>query len=484
MTPRARTAAVLCCLILVCFPTSFATSQGAEDISKIKSLYIGSLGSDSDAVRVRSNLIRRLRKSHDLQIVPNQNEADAVVKGTARIWTEGHISLNPHSHSAVERVVEGFLSVEILGKANQPLWSYLVTPSKFPWGGVPDDLARQMTSRLLNALRRGTQPEQPVYRAITTLRATLKGAGATFPAPLYQKWFEQFEEEHPGVHINYDPVGSAEGIRELQQGQLDFGASDSPLADTTTPEAHPAFRQIPMVLGAVVPIYNVERLRQRLNFTADVLAGIYLGKIRRWNDPQIIKSNPAIALPDADIVVVHRSDGSGTTFVWSDYLSKVSPDWKASVGTGLAVTWPVGVGAEHNEGVAAAVQHTPNSIGYVELIYAIQHELSFGSVRNVAGEFVKADIPSVTAAARTSENPDSGFRVSITDPEGKGAYPIATYTWLLLPDQIADKEKRATLVELLRWILTSGQKSCSALGYAPLSSDIAKRGLESVNAMP
>jgi len=235
-----------------------------------------------------------------------------------------------------------------------------------------------------------------------------------------------------------------------------------------------------MVLGGVVPIYNVKGLRQRINFTPEVLAGIYLGKIKRWNAAPIRNANPGVALPDAEIVGVHRSDESGTSFVWSEYLSKVSPEWNASVGTGGSIRWPAGIGAEYNNGVAEMVQQTANSIGYVELIYAIQHELSFGAVRNAAGQFVKADIPSVTEAARRT-GAQRDLRTSITDPPGKAAYPISTYTYLLLPEQMEDKTKRAVLLELVRWMLSSGQKSCSALGYAPLPANIAERALRSVN---
>ena len=235
----------------------------------------------------------------------------------------------------------------------------------------------------------------------------------------------------------------------------------------------------PAVLGAVVVIYNIKGLRRTLNFTPETLSGIYLGNIKKWNDPQLKKSNPGAALPAADIAVVHRSDGSGTTYVWTDYLSRINPQWKARIGADTTVRWPVGVGAEGNEGVAASVQNTPNSMGYVEFIYAIQHELSFGAVRNAEGEFVKASISSVTAAsAATAGTLGADFRVSITNPPGKDSYPIATYTWLLLPESIEDQNKKDLRMELLRWVLTSGQKKCSALGYAPLPADVAKRALD------
>jgi len=468
-------------VILVVVLVSAAGAQNAERLSQVKRVYVDSLGEGRRASDVRSQIIRRLGKSRDIRAVQNVNDADAVIKGTEQIWTTGEISLSPRSHSANQPVYEGFLSAELVGKNHKTLWSYLVTPSKFRWGSITEDLAAQLASRLLADIRGRGQPEEsPASANSPDARAALKGAGATFPAPLYRKWFELFEERRADVHIDYDAVGSGEGIRRLTEGQIDFGASEMPLSDRAMTETHRHFLHIPVVVGAVVPIYNLPGLRQKINFTSEILAGIYLGKIKKWDDPQIRTANRGVALPAAEIVVIHRSDRSGTSFVWSDYLSKVSADWKASVGADVAVRWPVGVGAEYNEGVAATVQQTPDSIGYVEFIYAIQHELSFGTVRNASGQFIKADIASVIEAARTAGALDRDSRASITDAPGKVAYPIATYTWLLLPEKIEDKNKRAALLELIRWILTSGQKSCSALGYAPLPPDIAKRGLDSV----
>ena len=467
-------------LTLMLATTIRISAQSAENLSQVKKVYVDSLGQSRRAAQMRSQLVRRIGKSHDIRVVQDLADADAVMKGTEQIWTSAEVSLSPRSHSLTQPVYEGYLSVELVGKDRQTLWSYLVTPSKFPWGGITDDLARQVASRLLGDLKEHSPHEEPSASTPQNARATLNAAGATFPAPLYRKWFELFEEQHAEVRINYDPVGSGEGIRRLGEGQIDFGASEMPVSDQTVVETHRHFLHVPVVVGAVVPIYNVRGLHQKIDFTPEVLAGIYLGKIKKWNDPQIKMANKGAALPDAEIVVVHRSDGSGTSFVWSEYLSKVSAEWKATVGAGVTVPWPLGVGAQYNEGVAATVDQTPNSIGYVELIYAIQHELSFGAVRNAAGKFIKADLASVTEAARTAGILDRGLRASLTDPPGQAAYPIASYTWLLIPEEIEDNNKRAVLLELVRWILTSGQKSCSALGYAPLPPDIAKRGLDSV----
>jgi phosphate transport system substrate-binding protein len=474
-------AVALLCLFFTFVGGVGALGQTASELSQTKKLFVDSLGKSPEAIATRRELVRRLRKSRNIQVVPNAKAADAFIEGSAQIWTIGHVSLSPRSNTLTEPQLQGFLSLEVVGKDGQTLWSYLATPSRFPWGGVTSDLAAQMANKLLSALEEGSQPATSESIPARNSQAALKSAGATFPAPLYQKWFELFEKDYPGVRLSYDPVGSAEGIKLLRQKQIDFGASDMPLFHETVAETHQRFRQIPMVLGAVVPIYNLEHIHKNLNFTPEILAGIYLGKIKKWNDPMIRKANPGAPLPDAAIVVVHRSDGSGTTFVWTEYLSKVSPEWKAKVGSDTTVSWPVGVAAEHNEGVADAVQRTPNSIGYVEFIFAIQHELSFGAVQNPAGQFIRADISSVTEAARTSNDSDPNARVSITAAPGKTAYPIATYTWLLIPDQITGKDKKVALEELFRWMLTSGQRSCSALGYVPLPPVVAERALKSVD---
>jgi phosphate transport system substrate-binding protein len=457
-----------------------SAAQKARQLSQVKTVYVESLGNSRRSEEVRNHLIRRLEHNHEFQVVNKPGAADAVMKGTAEIWTTGEVSLSPHSHSATEPLLEGYLSIEVVGRNDQTLWSYLATPSRFPWVGVADDLARQVVARLGDDVRRsGHKPESSESTA-TLGGATLTAAGGTFPAPLYQKWFQSFEELHPQVRLSYDAVGSGEGIRRVNDSNVDFGASDMPLSDEALKETPRQIVEIPVVLGAVVPIYNIPNLHQPIRFTPEILAAIYLGKITNWNDPAIQSANPQADLPSGQIVVVHRSDDSGTSFVWTNYLSMVSAQWKSQVGSGIAVHWPGGVGAAYNEGVAATVQRTPNSIGYVELIYAIQHELSYAAVRNSAGEFVKADIASVTEAARAANSSDRGFPLSITNSSGKYAYPIASYTWLLIPRQIEDKNKRITLLELVRWMLSSGQKSCSALGYVPLPPDIAKTGLAQI----
>lgn len=460
------------------------SGQVADRISQVRRLYIDSLGADEGAREIRERLIRRLRKSHAVQIVSDLNKADAVVRGTGRIWATSHFSLSPRSHSLNGSTFGGFLSVEVVGRNDETLWSYLVTPSDFGWRVIPDDLAGQLVTKLLVVLKGEGNQEATFAISPVQPAGTLTGAGSTFSAPLYLRWFELFQDLYPRTHISYDSVGSVEGIERLREGNVDFGASDMPVSDQTIFEAHEHFIQIPTAVGAVVVVYNVKGLRQTLNFTPEMLSGIYLGSIKKWNDPQISKSNRGAALPDSPITVVYRSDGSGTSFVWTDYLSKINPQWKTSVGVGTTVEWPVGIGAEHNEGVASVVEQTANSIGYVEFTYALQHELSFGAVRNPAGKFIKASISSVAAAAAgTTATLGQDLRVSITNPSSREAYPIASYTWLLLPEATEDKRKKDILIEFVRWALTSGQKKCSALGYVPLPAQVAKRALDSVDLM-
>ncbi len=308
----------------------------------------------------------------------------------------------------------------------------------------------------------------------------INGAGATFPYPIYSKWFNEYRKQHPEVQINYQSIGSGGGIRQVTEGTVDFGASDGPMTDEQLQEfrAKRGFgvMHLPTVLGAVVVTYNVAEVSGSLNLTPEVLSGIYLGKIARWNDPALAAANRGVSLPNADIVVVHRSEGSGTSYCLTDYLSKVSQEWKSKVGRGVSVNWPVGLGGKGNEGVSGLVKQTANSIGYVELIYALQNNLSYASVKNAAGQFIKPDLASTTAAAAgAAKSMPDDFRVSITNSPGKGAYPIATFTWLLIPEKIADASKRAAITGFLRWMLSSGQTMTESLSYAKLPKEVVSR---------
>jgi phosphate ABC transporter phosphate-binding protein len=437
---------------------------------------VASLGEEARARAVRQRIVQRLQKSGHVKLVDDPAAADAELRGASSIWATGTVVIDPHSTSSRQTNYLGYVSMQLVGKGNQPLWSYLVTPSRFRSGSITDDLADHAATRLLNAIENGDSGTMaPVAGPGPTV--ALQAAGATLPAPLYLQWFES-----SGIRVAYSAVGSEAGIQQLKEGKVDFAASDIPV--TSQESAPMPVTEIPTVVGGVVPIYNLPGLGQELDLTPEVLAGIYSGKIRKWNDAALRKSNPGAPLPNAEIAVIHRSDGSGTTFVWTSFLSAVSPEWKASPGSGLHVVWPAGTGAKGNEGVAELVKKTPNSIGYVELIYAIQHQLEYASVRNPAGRFIRADLASLTAAAsEAAASPDREYRTSILNSPNKAAYPISTFTWILVPQEGAGPEKRAAIAGLLKWMLTSGQKQCASLGYPPLPREVAARALAAVDQL-
>jgi phosphate transport system substrate-binding protein len=307
-------------------------------------------------------------------------------------------------------------------------------------------------------------------------QTTLNGAGATFPNPMYSKWFSEYHKVHSDVQVNYQPIGSGGGIRQVTAGTVDFGASDMPMSDKQLQDAKGLnILNIPTVLGAVVPAYNIPGVTGEVKFTPEALAGIFLGKISKWNDKALTSANPGVNFPDKDIIVVHRSDGSGTTFIFTDYLSKISPEWKSQVGADTSVKWPLGMGGKGNEGVAGMIRQLSGAIGYVELIYAVQNNIPYGSVRNAAGVFLKATLEGVTAAAASAPKMPADFRVSITNAPGKDAYPISSFTWLLIPAQSKDAAKGKILADFLNWMVTDGQKMTSALAYAPLPDNVAAK---------
>jgi len=314
---------------------------------------------------------------------------------------------------------------------------------------------------------------------------SITGAGATFPYPIYSKWFDEYRKKNPEVEINYQSIGSGGGIRQVTEGTVDFGASDGPMND----EQLKAFQEkhgfgvlhFPTVLGADVPTYNIPGVTAALNFTPEALAGIFLGKITKWNDPAIVAANKGVNLPGSEIVVVHRSEGSGTTYIWTDYLSKVSEEWKNRVGKGASVNWPVGLGGKGNEGVTGQIKNAPNSIGYVELIYAVSNNIPYGNVKNSSGVFVKADLASVSAAAAAvAKSMPEDFRVSITDPPGKTAYPIASFTWLLIPEKFSDGSKRDAIKGFVKWMLTDGQNYTEQLSYAKLPKEVVAKEVKAL----
>jgi phosphate transport system substrate-binding protein len=302
-------------------------------------------------------------------------------------------------------------------------------------------------------------------------QTTLNGAGATFPYPMYSKWFSEYNKLHPDVQINYQSIGSGGGIRQVLNGTVDFGASDGPMSDEQLAQSKIKILHIPTVLGAVVPAYNVPGIGE-IKFTPEALSGIFLGKIQNWNDPALAQANPGVKFPNQPIIVIYRSDGSGTTFIFTDYLSKISQDWANTVGKGTSVKWQIGMGGKGNEGVAGQIRQLQGSIGYVELIYAIENKITYGSVKNAAGNFVKASLDGVTEAAASLKTMPADFRVSITNAPGKTAYPISSFTWLLVPEQAKDPKKGKIIADFLDWMLNDGQKMTNQLSYAPLPANV------------
>ncbi len=314
--------------------------------------------------------------------------------------------------------------------------------------------------------------------ATASAQMMINGAGATFPYPIYSKWFDEYAKVDPSVRFNYQSIGSGGGQKQILAQTVDFGASDGPMSDDNLAKAPGKLLHIPTVAGADVVAYNLSG-NPALKFDGDTIAGIFLGQIKKWNDPKITALNPGVTLPDQEIVVVHRSDGSGTTYIWTDYLSKISQEWKTKVGTNTSVNWPTGIGGKGNEGVAGQVRQTPGALGYVELIYAVQNKMAYAEIKNAAGEFVKPTLESVTAALATAEIPDD-FRFSMTNAPGKGAYPIAGATWLLVYQQQKDAAKGKKLVEFLKWSLTDGEKMARDLQYAPLPESVQERVLKRI----
>lgn len=319
--------------------------------------------------------------------------------------------------------------------------------------------------------------------AASAQQVLINAAGATFPYPMYSKWFDEYHKKFPNLQFNYQSIGSGGGIKQVTEGTVDFGASDGPMNDKQIAEfkaknGGAGVLHFPTVLGADVPVYNLPGITQQVNFTSEALAGIFLGKITKWNDAELSKANPGVNLPANDIIVVHRSDGSGTTYVWVDYLSKVSKEWETKVGRGTSVNWPVGLGGKGNEGVSGQVKQTPYALGYIELVYAVQSKMAYGRVKNSAGVFVAAALASVTAAAASVKEMPGDFRVSITNTPGKDAYPIASFTWLLIPEKIGNATKKKAIKDFLAWMLADGQKMSAVLGYAPLPAAVIAKELK------
>jgi phosphate transport system substrate-binding protein len=429
-----------------------------------------------DAQRFRDDVTAELRKLNSVSLVPDERNADLILGGGGEIWVRGYRSFSPRSPEKLPSngvpVYGGYLSVELRNKNGVTLWSDLVTPHEES-EDVSKNLAKRIAKNLAQAI--GHLESPPTVRGSQPAIA-LHGAGATFPYPVYAKWFTNYRAEHPGVEIEYQATGSDAGIRKLLAGEVDFGASDSPNAiGEIAPREEAKYLFFPSVVGAVVPIVNLPGVTENIAFTPDALAGIFLGKIKKWNDPILTKANRGVRLPDLDIVVVHRSDGSGTSYAWSDYLSQTNAEWKAAIGASLTPKWPVGRGASGNDGVAKLVKELGGSFGYVEYIYALQNHLGYGKVRNRNGDFVEAGLESIEAAVGHAMEISDDLKVSLVDAPGPGSYPIASFTWLVIPNRIMDDAKRNAVIAFLRWMIGPGQRQAAALGYLALPKDVVTR---------
>lgn len=465
-------------LFALCLVASGATGAQSTGASAGERLYIEPFATKAGAEKLRDNLIAQLRKTSPVAIVNDQSEADLILAGGGEIWIRGYRSFSPRSEMKLPTngtpIYSGYLSVELKDKRGVTLWSYLATPGAQS-ADVSKDLSKKIAKHLDEVLRRpeSLAPHDPPAQSSISLR----GAGGTFPSPIYLKWFANYHIENPGIQVAYDAIGSEEGVRKLIAHEVDFGASDSPdVIHELAPADEKSYLFFPSAIGAVVPIVNLPGVSEAISFTPEALAGIYLGKIKKWNDPAITRANRGIRLPDLDIVVVHRADGSGTTYAWTSYLSKTDAEWSDRVGSGLAPKWPAGRAATGNDGVAKLVKEMGGSIGYVEFIYALQNHLSFGKIRNQNGEFVEASLESIAAAVGHSAAPhDASFRPSIVNAPGEGSYPVASFTWILVPAHIADEAKRGAITGILRWMLGPGQRQAAALGYLMLPNDIVAR---------
>ena len=461
---------IACCLLSA--PAS--AWQGSD--SAPKRIFVEPFTTKTDAEGLRSNVTAELRKLSSVSVVPDEGKADLILGGGGEIWITGYRSFSPRSRMKMPTngtpIYGGYLSVEIRNRRGVTVWSYLATP-----GAASEDVAKEIAKRITKHVSEAlVVPEIPATARAERPSVTLSAAGATFPYPVYQKWFANFQTENPGIAITYDAIGSEAGIRKLLAGSIDFGASDNPEAiHQLAPNDETKYLLFPSVVGAVVPIVNLTGITESIAFTPEALAGIYLGRIKKWNDPIIRRANRGVNLPDLDIVVVHRSDGSGTSYAWTDYLSKVSPAWKTEVGSSLSPKWPAGGGATGNDGVAKLVKELGGSIGYVEFIYALQNHLSYGRIRNQNGEFVEASLESLAVAVKHSPEIREDFKGSIVNAPGEGSYPVASFTWIVVPAQIADDAKRSAIAAFLRWMLGPGQRQASALGYLALPTEIVNK---------
>jgi phosphate transport system substrate-binding protein len=462
----------LACCLLACL----AFTEEPRD-SGAKRIYVEPFTTKEGAEKLREEVTTELRKLKSVSLVSDAASADFVVGGGGEIWVKGYRSFSPRSHMKISAngtpLYGGFLSVELKDRKGVTVWSYLATPAAGS-EDVSKDVAKRIAKHLAEAI---ILPEVTAAQSGTPKPVVaLSGAGATFPYPVYQKWFTNFQTENPSATITYEPIGSEAGVHKLLDGDVDFAGSDSPEAiHQIAPHEEIRYLLFPSVVGAVVPIVNVPGVPADIALTPEALAGIFLGKITKWNDPVLTKANRGLELPNLDIVVVHRADGSGTSYAWTDYLSKTSPEWSTEVGSSLSPKWPAGRAATGNDGVAKLVKELGGSIGYVEFIYALKNHLTYGKVRNKNGEFVEASLEGIAAAVSHSPEIRDDFKGSIVDAPGEGAYPIASFTWIIVPAQITDDAKRSAITAFLKWMLGPGQRQAAALGYLALPGRIVAK---------
>jgi len=461
------------CLALVCITAGQAGAWQPKS-GKVERLYVEAFVTKSPTDTFQKDVTAELRKISSISLTPDESSADLILGGGGEIWVRGY---RPFTHRSEMRlptngtpVYGGYVAVELKNKQGVTLWSDLVTPGSSSEDAAKD-LAKLIAKHVAHALEMGQT--LPIVEPLPQPMVVLKGAGATFPYPVYSKWLSNYRRENMEVEITYDPAGSEAGVRRLLAGDVDFGASDSREAiHDLAPGEESKYVLLPSVVGAVVPIVNLPGLPSDISFTSDALAGIFLGRIKKWNDPVLKKINPGVNLPDLDITVIHRAEGSGTSYTWTDYLSKTSQEWKSAVGAGLDPKWPTGRPAIGNDGVAKLVKELGGSIGYVEYIYALQNHLSYGKVRNHNGEFVEASLESIAAAVSHGAQNRDDLNVSIVDAPGAGSYPITTFTWLIVPAHVPSDARRTAIISFLRWTLGPGQRQAAALGYLALPKEI------------
>ena len=464
------------CFALCCAIAGSALIGQTPAATRIKRIYVEPFTTQEGSDRFRQDVIAELRKLTSVSLVSDQSSADAILGGGGEVWIKGFRSHNPQLGNVAPNgtaIYTGFLSIELRETSGDTLWSYLATPPAAS-KDVSKDLSTQIVKKLAESLE---QIETPFPSSSLPQPTTLlKGAGATFPYPVYEEWFRNFRRKNPTIQITYEPVGSEAGVRQLLANSVDFGASDSPEAiQELAPEQEKKYLYFPSVVGAVVPVVNLPGIPGDIAFTPEAIAGIYLGKIKKWNDPILTRANRGLRLPDLDITVVHRSDGSGTSYAWTDYLSKTSPEWRTQVGASLTPKWPTGREANGNDGVSKLVHEQSGSIGYVEFTFALRNHLNYSRVRNRNGEFISASLESIAAAASHSLKITDGFKVSIADAPGAGVYPISSFTWIVVPAMSSDSAKRSALTEFLQWMLGPGQRQAAALGYLALPKDVVTR---------